>query len=165
MRTRLSAKYSMWVKLPITLIVFVIAFIIAAKLNIIAFLDAPRSYIFEIILLFACCRLVFFVLKDRKVIEFDESFLYIVDNKQGIETRIPLKNITWLNRRLRDFKVGALWFCWYSLHYLDEFNQQQRIRFFIKVPSEPCSRFAGLVKGKNPDFRFKNWSWNFDNDK
>jgi hypothetical protein len=116
----------------------------------------------EALILVASFMLVHYVFKDRKIIEFDQNYLYIENVILNTEEVIPLKNIHWLNMRMGTIETGTTWYFKYSLHYSDIKNVEQKIRFYIKSSCKELTDFVKLVKIKNPDFRDKNWSWTFD---
>lgn len=166
MRTRLSARYSLWIKLPGTFLIFAILFIIAANARITSSIDrvlnTPGVITFAILLFGACFWLVTFLLTAKKIVEFDADFLYVEDVKTATEDKIPLASITWLNMRPYSFSVGAFNYVIYSLHYRDDIGEEHKVRFFIAMISKTKENFVRLVKAKNPDFSVKDWSWSFD---
>ena len=161
MHTRLSAKFSIWFKIGTSLFIFLFSFILLTKLP-----HDPwpvwANLSFEVILFAASYMLVDYFFKDRTVIAFDPDNLYITDVISNAEQVIPLEQVSWLNMRMDTIKTGAIWYQKYSLHYEDEYHQEQKIRFYIKSTSYPLREFLKVTKNKNPNFRYKNWSWTFD---
>jgi hypothetical protein len=161
MRTRLSAKFSIWFKILTTLFLFLFSFILLTKLP-----HDPwpvwGNLTFEAILITSFYLLVQYFFKDRTVIAFDRDNLYITDVIAHAEQVIPLEHVSWLNMRMNSIKTGAIWYRGYSLHYADDYHQEQKIRFYIKSTGNELREFVTLAKNKNPEFRYKNWSWTFD---
>ena len=161
MRTRLSAKFSVWFKIGYSFILFLFSFIFLAGLS-----HDPWpvwiTFSLESILFVASYLLIDYFLKDRKIIAFDLDNLYISDVTSNTEHVIPLEHVSWLNMRMNTLKQGAYWYRRYSLHYEDSTNQEQKIRFYVGTSSSELRDFVEKAKTKNPDFRYKNWSWTFD---
>ncbi len=70
MRTRLSARYTLWIKLPSALLLFVVVFIMAARAGITVFiynvLNNPGVIGFDLLLFGLCFWLVTFLLNCQK---------------------------------------------------------------------------------------------------
>jgi hypothetical protein len=168
MRARLSAVYSSWIKGGLAFFVCLFVYILSSGVRRALFdsfgerVEGWLFFLFAIVLFWGCYQLIAFVLKDRKIVEFDDTYLYIEDKKTATETQVPLENVFWLNMRMRELKMGTVWFFFYSLHYRDESRMERKVKFFIRTGSDEFAKFLTLVKAKNPDFRFKNWSWSFD---
>jgi hypothetical protein len=111
---------------------------------------------------FLCFKLIDFLLKERRVIEFDEDNLYIVDKQRQQEAYIPLKKLTRLNMRPAWFSIGNYWFNKYSLKFIDDFSQEQKISFYIQAGKPNTQKFVSFVKSRNPYFNYKNWTHTFD---
>jgi hypothetical protein len=161
MRTRLSATYSTGFRILVTFLVFAACFILLTNLP-----HDPWpvwfTFSLEAILLSGSFLLVQFLLKDRVVISFDENNLYLTNVISNSEQVIPLERVTWLNMRMNTIKTGAIWYTRYSLHYIDIDNLEQKIKFYNKSTDNSLYSFVKAAKKKNPDFRFKNWSWTLD---
>jgi len=161
MRTRLSVKFSVWFKIGTSFFLFLFSFILLTKLP-----HDPwpvwASLAFEAILFTSSYLVVQYFFKNRRVIAFDQDNLYITHVLSQEEQVIPLKQVSWLNMRMNRIKTGAIWYWGYSLHYTDDYNQEQKIRFYIESGSKELREFVGLAKNRNPEFQFKNWSWTFD---
>lgn len=112
--------------------------------------------------IFLCFKLVDFLFRERKVIEFDEENLYIIDKQKEQEECIPLKNLIKLNMRPMYLDIGNYWFNKHSLKFVDSLNQEKQTCFYIRTGSPNTQKFLSLVKSKNPDFIYKNWTHTFD---
>ena len=161
MRIRLSAKFSIWFKILASFFLFLFSFILLTKL---AHDPWPVWFTFSLdaVLLTGAYMTVQYFCKDRTVISFDQNNLYITDVKFNTEDVIPLEHVSWLNMRMNTIKMGAIWYRRYSIHYVDNYNQEQKVRLFIKLMGDSLVEFVKAAKAKNPDFRYKNWSWTFD---
>lgn len=161
MRTRLSAKFSVWFKIGVSIFLFLFSFILLSSLP-----HDPwpvwLSLSIEVILFAVSYLLADYFFKDRIVIAFDQDFLYITNVISETEQVIPLEHMIWLNMRMNTIKSGAYWYRSYSLHYDDGYNQEQKNRLYIESSSKALREFVTIAKNKNPDFRYKNWSWTFD---
>jgi len=164
MRYRLSSTYTLWQKIIVTVLLF--GLLLVTDLYGFILRNLPDLGFAKILIIlafaFLCFKLVDFILRERKVIEFDEENLYIVDKKNEQEEYIPLRNLTKLNMRPTNFHIGNYWFNKYSLAFIDQVSQEQKIRFFIQIGKPNTEKFLSLVKAKNPDFRYKNWTHTFD---
>jgi hypothetical protein len=161
MRTRLSAEYSIGFKILNAFLLFVVSFILLTNLPHDPW---PVWFTFSLdaILLTGSYLMVQFFLKDRVVISFDENSLYLTNVITNSEQIIPLEQVTWLNMRMNIIKTGGIWYTRYSLHYNDMNNPDQKIKFYNKSTDNSLYSFVKAAKAKNPDFRYKNWSWTLD---
>jgi hypothetical protein len=161
MRTRLSAKFSIWFKILTSFFLFLFSFILLTKLPHDPW---PVWFTFSLdaVLFTGSYMTVQYFCKDRTVISFNPNNLYITDVKSNTEDIIPLEHVSWLNMRMNSIKTGAIWYQRYSIHYIDNYNQEQKIRLYIKLMGDSLMEFVKAAKAKNPDFRYKNWSWTLD---
>ena len=160
MRTRLTASYSVFSKIIIATLIFVGSFIFFVNIGVTVWFGKGTP-VFAIVLFIASWLLVQFITKDRTVIEFDASDFYIVDATSKTEQKFRLENVIWLNLRPGMIKVSR-WFVRYSLHYLDNYQQENKIRLWVSWTGKPLDEFVNAVKKKNPDFKYKGWTWTFD---
>lgn len=164
MRYKLSATYTLWQKIIVTILLF--GFLMVTDVYGSVLRSLPNlgfvNIIFVFGFIFLCFKLVDFILKERNVIEFDDENLYIVDKKNEQEEYIPLRNLIKLNMRPTNFHIGNYWFNRHSLTFIDNLGQEQKVRLYIQTGKENTQRFLLLVKSKNPNFRYKNWTHTFD---
>jgi hypothetical protein len=164
MRHKLSATYTLWQKIIVTILLFGLLIVTDVYGSILRSLPDLGfvNILFIFAFIFLCFKLVDFVLKERIVIEFDDDSLYIVDKKNEQEEHVPLRNLIRLNLRPVYFHIGNYWFNKHSLTFIDNLGQEQKIRFYVQTGKQNTQKFLSLVKSKNPDFRYKNWTHTFD---
>jgi hypothetical protein len=165
-RTRLSAKYSLWMKFLLTLALFILLFATDVAGTILRFLpdlgDIGEALIKLPLFIFLCYKLIDFIFKERKVAEFDHEYLYITIKKENLEYQIPLEKVLKLNRRPGSFSIGAYNFSKYNLHFINDNGTTEKQSFFIRSGWDELFQFIKLVKTKNPDFISKTWTHSFD---
>ena len=160
MRTRLTASYSPFSKILLAIFIFVFLIAILAHLILPVWLTRVFTF-FEIILLIASYLFARFITKNRVVIEFDSSFFYIVNVASKTEQKFPLENVSWLNLRPGKAEVSSR-FVPYILHYLDNDQQEQKIKLWVNWLDEPVKAFTNSVEKKNPAFEYNQSTWTLD---
>jgi hypothetical protein len=160
MRTRLTASYSPFSKVLIAIFIFVFLIAILAHIMLPEWLTRVFTF-FEIILLVACYLFARLITKNRVVIEFDASFFYIVDVSSKTEQRFPLENVVWLNMHPGKTEVSSR-FVPYILHYMDNNEQEQKVKLWVNWLDEPVKAFTNSVEKKNPAFEFNDSNWMLD---
>jgi hypothetical protein len=160
MRTRLTATYSVFTRIMISILIFVGSFILFVNMGFTIWLGRGIP-VFAVILLITSYLLLRFILKDRVVIEFDSGDFYIVDASSKTEQKIPLENVSCLNLRPGIIKMTR-WYARYSIHYLDNYQQEQKIRLYADWLGKPLKDFVSAVKKKNSSFEFKDYTWTLD---
>lgn len=165
-RTRLSAKYSLWMKILLTLALFILLFatgVAGAILRVLPDLGDIGEVVIKLpLFIFLCYKLIDFLFKERKVAEFDHEYLYITINKENLEYQIPLQKILKLNRRPGSFSIGGYNFSHYNLYFINDSGATEKQSFFIRSGWDELFQFIKLVKAKNPDFISKTWTHSFD---
>jgi hypothetical protein len=160
MHTRLTATYSVFDKIILSVFVFLFSLVGLSKIRFPSWIGGGTPVL--TILLFAISYLLIqLIIKKRRVIEFDADNFYIVDLSSKTEQKIPLENVSWLNMRPGKIEVNR-WFVPYSLHYQDNNKKEQKISIYVDWLGKPIKEFVQFVIIKNPDFEFKNCTWTFD---
>lgn len=160
MRTRLTASYSPFSKILLGVFIFVFFIVILAHFILPVWLTRVFTF-FEIILLIVSYLFARLITKNRIVIEFDSSFFYIVNVDSKTEQKFPLENVSWLNLRPGKTEVSSR-FVPYILHYLDNDQQEQKIKVWVNWLDEPVRTFTHFVGNKNPSFEYNDSSWSLD---
>lgn len=160
MRTRLTASYSGFSKILLAIFIFVFTIVIMVHISL------PVTKIrlfpfFEIGLLIVSYLFARFITKNRSVVEFDSSYFYILDVARKTEQKFPLENIVWLDMVQGKNEVSSR-FVPYSLHYLDNDQQEQKIKVWVNWIDKPVKEFAESIRKKNPDFEHKDAIWTLD---
>lgn len=163
MRQRLSARYTLWQKIPLTFMLFVIVLLTGISGKILN--NLPDS-LFVMVLVFAllaafCFMIIQFLLKERTIVEFDDENLYIINLKDQQQRSIPLAKMIRLNMRPPGFVIGTFSFWTFSLSFTNDSNQDEKIKFVMQegMLSSPYKRFVSLTTDKNPGFQTKNWTF------
>jgi len=160
MRTRLTASYSAFSKILLGVFIFVFTIVILAHISLPSRLTNIYPS-FEIILLVTAYLVARIITRNRVVIEFDECFFYIVEVSSKQEQKFPLENVIWLNLRPGTIEVSSR-FVPFSLHYMDNDEQEQIIKVWVSWLDKPVREFADSIRKKNPDFEFRNSNWTID---
>jgi len=160
MRTRLTASYSAFSKILIAIFIFVFFIVFLAHIMLPAWLTKVFT-IFELILLVVSYGVARFITKSRVIVEFDTSYFYIIKASSKTEQKFPLENVSWLNLQPGNIEVTSR-FVPYSLHYLDNDQQEQKIKVWVNWLDKPVKEFANLIREKNPEFEYKDSRLNFD---
>jgi hypothetical protein len=163
-RQRFTAMYTWRQKIPTGIILLIMVWLLIGGI-----FDRTGSFIPEkghwaTIALLAICVIVFgrpFFARET-ILEYDDDNLYILNPRDNSERSIPLEKLTRLNMRPTGSRIGAYWFQSYSLHFLDEAGQEEKIRCNLRIYTSSVDQFESFVKSKNPDFTFKNWTHSFD---
>ena len=163
-RQRLTAIYTWRQKAPTAVIVIIMIWLVFGGI-----FDRTGSFIPEkghwaTIALLAVCVIIFarpFFVRET-ILEYDDDNLYIINPKDSIERSIPLKNLVWLNMRPSGSRIGNYGFQHYSLHFINETGQEEKVRCNIRLDNSVVSQFESLVRSKNPSFTFKNYTHTFD---
>lgn len=158
MRQRLAAKFSVGQKIVSTILLLVFVLISGISGKIIDLFPELASIDFLVsgCLAAASFAVIQFVMKDRKVIEFDDENLYIIRVKDQQEMAIPLRNLIKLSLRPPKLEIGAYWFWTYSLTFTGETGMEENIRFMMVVGRSSYQQFLPLVISKNPNFKVRN---------
>ena len=164
MRQRLSAEYTVWPKIALTILLFATLLVTDIYGTVLRNLPdlVVGHYVAIFLFIFLCYKFIDFLLRERIVVEFDSDNLYIIDKKYQQEEPIPLQKILNLSVRPAYFHIGRYWFFRHSLTFIDNLNQEQKISFNIQTGRKSTKNFTALVKEKNPNFRYKNWTHPFD---
>ncbi|HEY4965684.1 MAG TPA: hypothetical protein VII28_04760 [Puia sp.] len=160
MRTRLTASYSPFSKILIAIFIFVFVIVILAHIILPVWLTRVFA-VFEIILLIASYGFARFITKNRIVIEFDANYFYIVDVASKTEQKFPLENVSWVNLRPGKVEISSQ-FVPYILHYLDNDQQEQKIKVWVNWLDKPVKEFTHSVEKKNQEFEYKDSTFTFD---
>jgi hypothetical protein len=160
MRTRLTASYSAFSKILLAIFIFVFFIVLLAHFILPAWLTKVFT-VFEIILLFISYLFARFITKNRVIVEFDTSFVYIIDADSKAEQKFPLENVSLLNLHPGKIEVTSR-FVPYSLHYLDNEKQEQKIKVWVNWLDKPVKEFANSIREKNPDFEYRDSRLTFD---
>jgi hypothetical protein len=161
MRQRLSAKFSIGQKIALAMILLAMMLItgISGKIaNLFPELANIGFLVFGILAV-ASFAIINFLLKDRKIVEFDDENLYVVSVKDQQKRAIPLRNLNMLALRPPKLEIGAYWFWTYSLTFTGDAGTEEKILFMMIVGRSSCQQFIPLVTSKNPGFKVKNWTF------
>jgi len=161
MRQRLSAKFSMGQKITIAFLLLVALLVTGISGTISNLFPELAMIPFLVTGLLAAgsFALIQFLMKDRKIVEFDDENLYVIYVKDQQEKTIPLRNLTKLALRPPKLEIGAYWFWTYSLTFTGESGTEEKIRFMMLVGRSSYQQFIPLVTAKNPDFKVRNWTF------
>jgi hypothetical protein len=166
MKVRLSASYTLWMKVLLTLLLFAVLLatdVYGSVLRNLPDIGEIGEVVIKIpLFIFLCYKLVDFILKERKVVEFDEEYVYIITKKDSLECLIPLYNVLKLNMRPVNFRIGNYNFNRYNLYYTSGAGTTEKQSFFIRTAGKELQQFINFTKQQNPDFRYKNWTHSFD---
>lgn len=164
-RRRLNAKYSVGIKIVLTIFLFIILGITGVWGFIYRFLPdwgPVWNWTMTALDAFVCYKLIDFILKDRRVLEFDDEWLYVINKKEDTEEQIPLRCIVALNRRPHSWEIGAYLFNRYSIHYVDDFYAKGKVAFMAGPGWRNLYEFEEKVSRQNPNFKAKRWTHSFD---
>jgi hypothetical protein len=160
MRTRLTASYSAFSKILLAIFIFVFSIVLLAHFILPEWLTKVFT-VFEIILLVVSYLFARYITKSRVIVEFDASFVYIMDAASKTEQKFPLENVSLLNLHPGKIEVTSR-FVPYSLHYLDNDQQEQKIKVWVNWLDKPVIEFANSIREKNPEFEYRDSRLSFD---
>lgn len=165
MRYKLSPTYTFWHRLPLAIFLFLFLRISGAEVSI---LDKVWEYgswafaLYNFVAFFLCFKVSAFLIKERRSIEYDNDYLYIIDLRTQQQQCVSLENLIRLNMRPVSKKFGAISYDKHTLTFKDQNNEVQKIGFYIRAANAHFWDFIQLVKSKNSNFEYKNWTNTFD---
>jgi hypothetical protein len=156
MKQRLSAKKTVFHRIPLTLLLF-------AALMIVGFFELvliKSSYEYftlfqRLIHLVLCYYLVRYFLKEKIYLEYDEQNLYVVDASGGEVREVPLSKIYHVEMLRKIVKIDQYSFR-FSLHFYDETENPSEVTFEA-YPGQHWKTFIDCVEKSNNKFDYKNW--------
>ncbi len=102
-----------------------------------------------------CLYALIYFLRDKIVIEYNETELIILNKMEGSELRLPFSRITKLSLIPKYLSFTMNQSFNYELYFLDENGLEESLKFRAN-PGRKMAAFIALVEKNNPEFVFKN---------